>query len=184
MQELQAARHPVMKSDIRYAGFWRRVLAYLVDATVLAGVGGILFGAVYAFAPDSLDSLSSLTNFLLVTAVIGWAYSALLESSPAQGTLGKLAIGLYVSDIHGDPITFLRASIRYLLKVFSSLFCFLGWVMPAFTPKKQALHDLLAGTLVLRRSHYLVFGTEAPTEPGEHWDGTSWVASIPPLERS
>ena len=105
MQELQAARHPVMKSDIRYAGFWRRVLAYLVDATVLAGVGGILFGAVYAFAPDSLDSLSSLTNFLLVTAVIGWAYSALLESSPAQGTLGKLAIGLYVSDIHGDPIT-------------------------------------------------------------------------------
>ena len=76
------------------------------------------------------------------------------------------------------------AAIRYSLKVFSSLFCFLGWVMPAFTPRKQALHDLLAGTLVLRRSHYLVFGTEAPTEPGEHWDGTSWVASIPPLERS
>jgi len=49
---------------------------------------------------------------------------------------------------------------------------------------EQALHDLLAGTLVLRRVNYFVIGPQAPTEPGDHWDGTRWVASVPPLEKS
>ena len=102
----------------------------------------------------------------------------------AQGTLGKISLSLRVTDTHGDPITFRRATFRHLFKILSTLFVFVGWLMAAFTPRKQALHDLLAGTLVLREVRYLVIGPEAPSEPGEHWDGAHWVASAPPLEKS
>jgi uncharacterized RDD family membrane protein YckC len=172
---------PVMKTEVDYAGFWRRVAAYLIDVTLLFGVNLAIYMGARIFAGDDVQVL---TNVAGVCAAIGWAYYVVLESSPARATLGKMALGLYVADLHGDPITFLRAVARNFLKVFSTLVCFVGWLMPAFTPRKQALHDLMAGTLVLRTRNYLVFGREAPTEPGEHWDGKNWVASIPPMEKS
>ncbi len=54
----------------------------------------------------------------------------------------------------------------------------IGWLMAAFTPRKQALHDLLAGTLVLRKINLIVVGEEPPAEPGDYWDGSRWVASV------
>jgi len=170
-----------MKTEVAFAGFWLRVVAYLIDTTLLFGVDFAIYMGAQVVARDNVDALA---NVAPVCAALSWAYYAVLESSPARGTLGKLALGLYVADTHGDPITFWRAIARNLLKTLSTLVCFVGWVMPAFTPRKQALHDLLAGTLILRRKNYFVFGREAPTEPGEHWDGTHWVASIPPLEKS
>jgi uncharacterized RDD family membrane protein YckC len=172
---------PTMKVAIGYAGFWRRVLAYLLDTTLLLGVFFSIFTAVNVLAPQDFNVLA---NVAPVCGALGWAYYAILESSPARGTLGKLALGLYVADTHGDPIGFWRAVVRNALKYLSSLLLFIGWLMAAFTPRKQALHDLLAGTLVLRKSNYFVIGMEAPEEPGEHWDGAHWVASVPPLERS
>ena len=170
-----------LKRDIAYAGFWRRALAYVIDAFLLSGVGAITAALVVALAPDDREALF---NVPVVTVAIGWAYFVLFETSPAQGTLGKIALELYVTDLHGDPISYPRAVFRYLFKSFSSLLCFVGWPMAAFTPRKQALHDLLAGTLVLRRVTYLVIGDEPPAEPGEHWDGSRWVASVTPMERT
>jgi uncharacterized RDD family membrane protein YckC len=179
MQQSTHAHRPVTRTEIAYAGFWRRCLAYLIDGVVLGAVGGGLGAGVLLFDPGDYKALF---NAVLVLMALGWAYSALLESSPARGTLGKIALELFVGDAHGDPITFWRASVRYWLKSLSSLFLMLGWLMAAFTPRKQALHDLLAGTLVLRRVKLLVIGQEPPTEPGEYWDGTRWVATItPPL---
>ena len=177
----QVAAIPAMSNNILFAGFWRRALAYLIDTVLLVGIELILFSSVYVLAPGNLDALG---NVAPVCAAIGWAYFALFESSPARGTPGKLAVGLYVADLRGDPITFWRASLRNAFKIVSSLVCFAGWAMAAFSPRKQALHDALAGTLVLRKAHYFVIGPAAPTEPGDHWDGTHWVASVPPLERS
>lgn len=170
-----------VKRDIVYAGFWRRALAYVIDAALLAGVGAIIGGLTMALAPSNTQVL---LNVGPVTFAIGWAYFVLFETSPAQGTLGKLALDLYVSDLHGDPISYPRAVFRYLFKSLSTLLLFAGWAMAAFTPRKQALHDLLAGTLVLRRVTYLVIGEEPPVEPGEHWDGTRWIATVTPMERS
>jgi uncharacterized RDD family membrane protein YckC len=176
------AAAPGLKTEIVFAGFWRRVLAYLIDATVLFGIYATINISVRVIAPDNVDAL---TNIGAVCIGVGWAYYALMESSPARGTLGKLALNLYVGDLHGDPITYRRAIWRNLLKTLSTLLLGGGWIMAAFTPRKQALHDLLAGTLVLRRVNYLVVGPEVPTEPGDHWDGTRWVASVPPsLERT
>jgi uncharacterized RDD family membrane protein YckC len=181
MTHAPVAYTPVAKSDIAYAGFWRRLLAYVIDSVFLFGVQLILATGVLLVAPGDLRSM---LNVAPVSAAIGWAYFALFESSPARGTLGKKALSLYVGDLHGDPITFRRAVLRNALKIISWLLLGFGFVFAAFSPRKQALHDLLAGTLVLREVRYFVIGPEAPTEPGDHWDGGRWVASVPPLEKS
>ena len=184
MPALATVPKPVVKTDILYAGFWRRLLAYLIDGVVLGAVGLIVGLIAVTVAPSDSMFLTGV-NAGRITAAIAWAYFAVLESSPARGTLGKFALELYVSDVHGDPISFWRASFRYWFKYLSWLIVGMGWLMAAFTPRKQALHDMLAGTLVLRRVHYHVLGPEMPTEPGDYWDGKHWVASVaPPVERS
>jgi uncharacterized RDD family membrane protein YckC len=170
-----------LKTEIVLAGFWRRLVAYVIDSVLLGAIGALLASAVIALTHSDFQTLA---NVGPVTAAIAWAYCAVMESSPAQATLGKLALNLYVTDTHGDPITFRRAAIRHILKTLSTVVLFMGWVMAAFTPRKQALHDVLAGTLVLRKVHYVVIGPEPPAEPGDHWDGAGWVASVPPLEIS
>ena len=171
----------VMKSAMAYAGFWRRFAAYLIDAALLGGIGMVLASSISVLQPDNFQALA---NVAPVSGALWWAYFAILESSPAQGTLGKIALGLQVTDLHGDPISFGRAVVRNALKYLSSLLLFIGWLMAAFTPRKQGLHDLIAGTLVLRKVHFLVEGPEALTEPGDHWDGSHWVASVPPQEKA
>ena len=169
------------RTEIAYAGFWRRVLAYLIDGLILSAVMAIVvFVAVSLSDGSPRGVIQAALNAVLITDVMGWAYFAILESSPARGTVGKIALSLFVGDTHGDPITFVRASVRYWLKALSSAVLMIGWLMPAFTPRKQALHDMLAGTLVLRRVDVLVIGQESPTDPGEYWDGTRWVANIAP----
>ena len=185
----QLAYQPVARTDVAFAGFWRRLLAYAIDLIFLFGVELGLAAAVYVITPTTLSaiqggSLQTIAEVGPVMSAITWAYYGIFESSPARGTLGKMALGLYVGDIHGDPISFRRAVWRNGLKTLSWLTLGGGFVLAGFTPRKQGLQDLLAGTLVLRKVHYFVTTPEAPTEPGEHWDGTRWVASVPPLERT
>lgn len=184
---VMAAR--VTKTEILYAGFWRRLLAFLIDYVLMLGVELGLLAGVYLFTPDTIQAIGSdrvhaLAEVGPVVSAISWAYYGILESSPARGTLGKLALGLYVGDMHGDPISFRRAVYRNWLKLFSWLTLGAGFVLSGITPRKQALHDMVGGTLVLRKKNYLVFGPQPPTEPGDHWDGTRWIASVPPMEKS
>lgn len=81
----------------------------------------------------------------------GWIYEAGLESSSKQATLGKMALGLRVTDKYGRRITFARASGRYFSKLLSRILM-IGYIMAGFTARKQALHDMIAGTLVVRTS--------------------------------
>jgi len=60
-------------------------------------------------------------------------------------------VGLIVTDLKGQRITFARASGRFLGRLLSQIPLFLGYVLAGFTAKKQALHDLLASTLVLKK---------------------------------
>ena len=90
---------------------------------------------------------------LLYPAVwgVGWLYWAGLESSGLQATLGKRVVGLMVTDMAGQRISFGRATGRYFGKILSAMLFYVGFLMAAFTDKKQALHDMLAGTLVVLR---------------------------------
>jgi uncharacterized RDD family membrane protein YckC len=167
-QSVEALRSPMI--TVAYAGFWLRFAAYLLDLLLLSAVQGVVAVGVFMMAHD----LQTLANLSPVAAAISWAYFALFESSPMRGTIGKYTLGLYVADKHGDPITFWRASARYWLKILSSLTLMVGWLMAAFTPRKQALHDILAGTLVLRHAEVLV-PAGAASNLDDYWDGSRWL---------
>jgi len=160
-----------------FAGFWRRLLAYLLDSLLLFGVQLSIAAGVILLAPHDARAIA---NLAAVFAALTWAYFALMESSPLSATVGKLALGLYVTDSRGDPITFARASARYWLKIVSTLILMLGWFMAAFTPQKQALHDVIAGTLVLRRVSATSSRPPPANEPpSEYWDGSRWATPGP-----
>jgi len=87
--------------------------------------------------------------FSIISTVAQWLYFALMEASSNQGTLGKMAMGIKVTDTMGYPITFGRATGRYFGKILSGAILMIGYIMAAFTERKQALHDMMAGTLVV-----------------------------------
>jgi len=84
------------------------------------------------------------------SALVSWIYEAALESSSYQATLGKMALGLKVTDLAGNRISFARATGRHFAKYVSGMIFFIGYIMAGFTERKQALHDMIAGTLVRR----------------------------------
>ncbi len=141
-----------------YAGFWMRFLAYLVDSLLLGVIFvplGFALGIVMAANADSGDAASTALiqvvnmGVNVVSIVAGWLYQSLLESSSWQGTVGKKLLGLRVTDMNGNRIGFGKATGRYFGKILSGMICFVGFIMVAFTEKKQGLHDMLAGTLVV-----------------------------------
>jgi uncharacterized RDD family membrane protein YckC len=152
-----AARAPAT-----YAGFWLRFVAIIIDGIVLGVVLGIPFAVVMTAMGVSFIGVSRpeemagpfIGVFALFEIIIfagQWLYYALMESSSWQATLGKKALGLYVTDMNGQRITFGRATGRYFGKLVSGLTLLIGYLMAGFTEKKQALHDMMAGCLVLRK---------------------------------
>lgn len=138
-----------------HAGFWIRVLAYIIDTFILmvaSGVLGAMFGISMLGSGNDLSDPTGGANLLmnLVSIIIGVAYFAGMESSTWQATLGKKALGLVVTDVSGNRITFMRGVGRYFAKILSAIILFIGFIMVAFTERKQGLHDILAGTLVLK----------------------------------
>ena len=155
---------------VEYAGFWLRFLAFLIDNVVmgiafvliliplifLTGLGGFI-GTIH---PD--EDFNDVGIFMLigliflaatVSLVFAWLYHALMESSEWQATVGKKVLGLVVTDMAGQRVSFWRATARHFAKIITNMVpAFIGYIMAGFTEKKQALHDMLAGCLVLRRN--------------------------------
>lgn len=136
-----------------YAGFWLRFVAACIDSliTMLASfIIGVMFGPMMEVGdindPGGMGGLGDLWGIML-----GWLYFAGMESSTAQGTLGKMALGIIVTDLDGHPVSFGRATGRYFGKIISTLMLFIGFIMVGFTARKQGLHDMMAGCLVLRK---------------------------------
>jgi len=132
-----------------YAGFWKRAVASFIDGIIFCPVtffcAGIQSGTI-------CPTITGDHRFLLIqviSIVTGWLYCALFESSSKQATLGKMAVGIKVTDMNGNRISFGRASGRHFAKFLSSLIGGIGWIMAAFTQKKQGLHDIVAKCLVV-----------------------------------
>jgi uncharacterized RDD family membrane protein YckC len=153
-----AAGFSLPRAQPAYGGFWLRAAAYLIDTSILSlslAVVGSFRPSAFIIFPDatSLTALPHLTPIAVgLTIPIVWLYYALCEASSWQATPGKRVLGLYVADLHGRPITFMRATIRHFAKIISSLTFLVGYILAGFTEKKQALHDMIASCLVLRRS--------------------------------
>ncbi len=137
---------PVFPEPSRYAGFWIRLVAYIIDALIL---GAITFPATQVLAAMGIGDHS--TNIMSIA--ISWMYFAVFESSNWMGSPGKKALGLIVTDEQGRRITVGRATRRYFAKILSVLLLGLGMVMIAFTTRKQGLHDKMFHTLVMRTSN-------------------------------
>jgi uncharacterized RDD family membrane protein YckC len=151
-----------------YGGFWIRLLAYFIDHIVLSVVAAplalilvmpnmarIIHEAERSGngepSPELIISIITSFSLYLCLALIGqWLYEALLTSSSWQGTIGKKLLRLKVTDEAGNRIGFGRATGRFFAKWLSSLMLYIGFFMIGFTDRKRGLHDMLAGTLVMK----------------------------------
>ncbi len=156
----------------RYASFWARLVAYLIDGLLmglmvlvifvpLAGLTGMTarLGDLHDIDTHGQPSpaviaaiISIVLMFVLASILVSWLYEAYFMSSNWQATLGKRAMSIYVTDVNGQPISFLHATGRHFAKIVSGLVPLaLGFIMAGFTERRQALHDMIASTLVLQR---------------------------------
>lgn len=160
----------VVSRGFTYAGFWLRLVAALIDG-VITGIAQMVLIVPLFFLTGFAASFEGLARnsgrpdpaviggiiamilvFAAVSILVQWLYHAYLESGEKQGTWGKQALGLYVTDLMGNHISFGRASGRFFAKIITGMIPLgIGYIMAGFTERKQALHDMIASCLVLRR---------------------------------
>ena len=133
----------------QYGGFWMRVVAAIVDGFVLSAamalVGGLTGLDFFSTDPEQFDWTVN-----IIELAVGWLYEAGMTSSARGATLGKMAVGLRIVTEQGKRLTFLRATGRYFAKIISAIILGIGFLMVAFTDRKRGLHDMIAGTLVIK----------------------------------
>jgi uncharacterized RDD family membrane protein YckC len=159
-----------VSAPLPYAGFWIRFVALLIDGLIL----GIPFMFVVIVAMFFWGGFGLMMHrnpvdprvaaaflgplilgyffAMLIFLALEWLYFAGMESSERQATFGKAAMSLRVTDLDGRRLSFAHATGRFFAKIVSGLIPFaIGYIMAGFTAKKQALHDIIAGTLILRK---------------------------------
>ena len=147
----EASRQATVTSLVRYGGFWRRFAAVILDSIILwfpAATVRVMIG-VDPFDNFDFQSTSSWTG-MLIEYVIGWIYAALLIASPLRATLGLQVMDLEVTDTHGRPVSFARATWRYWAQFLSLFTLGIGYLIQLATPRRQTLHDLVSATVVVR----------------------------------
>ena len=122
---------------------------------------GITFFASEGFNFDMMDeeeiigmiiaAFSAFTTVVFLSYVLQVLYFTIMEASKYQATLGKMALGLTVTDMDGKPLDFVKAFLRNFAKIISGLLFMIGYIMAGLTDKKQALHDMIAGALVVKK---------------------------------
>lgn len=160
----------VTSRGFTYAGFWLRVAAAIIDGVIMSVVLGVLLVPLFLLTglhaqigllnqrhsrPDPaifIGLIGMILVFSGVSVLLQWLYHAYLESGERQGTWGKQIMGVYVTDLMGKPISFGRASGRFFAKIVTGMIPLgIGYIMAGFTERRQALHDMIASCLVLRR---------------------------------
>lgn len=158
--------------NTNYAGFWLRFVAVIIDGIIISILQSVVIMPIFAmlgfgFATASgfdFNSMSEEDMIGMIAALVATAsaamtvsfviqtfYFTLMESSKYQATVGKMALGLKVTDTNGEKLDFTKALLRQLGKIISGLVMMIGYIMAGVTEKKQALHDMIAGALVVRK---------------------------------
>ena len=143
---------------IDFAGFWKRFAASVIDMFILS-IGNFFIGFIFGIPYDVLTGKVEFASFAkdyILSFILGlllvWIYQAVMESSIKQATLGKMALGIVVTDLSGKRISFSKASGRFFGNIISALILGIGFFMVAFTSKKQGLHDIMSGCMVLNKT--------------------------------
>ena len=176
-----------------YASIGARFAASLIDGIILCVPIGIIYAilvglfafriAAHASKPqvyseealfgDIFGMILGIGLLAVFSMIVSWAYFALMESSTGQGTIGKRILGIAVTDLQGNRISLGRATIRFIVKGCLSGIMLIGYIVAFFTDKKQALHDIMAGTLVLNKSMHMPVANYPPVN-------TPYPAYTPP----
>ena len=136
---LQPAVTPSPATGVaRYAAFWERFVAQVIDVVILSVATGTVFTATFGAG-------------MAIGFFAPWLYEAFMTSSEWQATVGKRVMSIVVTDLNGNRMSFARATGRHFAKYISVFLLGIGFVIAAFTAKKQALHDMIAETLVMKR---------------------------------
>jgi len=158
-------------TSITYASFGARFVALLIDSVivgcinfiVVAPIMGVLGLGVASQVQDGqpiseeqavgmiAGLVAGIFSAMLAVWIISLLYFAIMESSKAQASVGKMAMGIKVTDLDGNRVSFGKAFLRSIGKVLSQMIMYIGYLMAAFTEKKQGLHDIIAGTLVVKK---------------------------------
>jgi len=142
----------VSGQDVVYAGFWKRYAAYFIDYILLTVVTlplSMIINVMGVSSGSEGMQVALTLVVMLLSMVISIGYYAGFHASRGGATLGKMAVGIKVVRGNGERISFLRAFCRYLATIVSSLILMIGFIMAAFTERKQALHDMMCDTLVV-----------------------------------
>lgn len=155
-----AASAGLHAAEVVYAGFWKRVAAYLIDyviltvfAMIVGAIVGLGIGGATGFAGGSATTagVASQLAGALLGFCIGLVYYGWFHASSGGATPGKMAIGIKVVRSNGERISLGRSIGRYFATILSGLILVIGYLMAAFTERKQALHDMICDTVVVDR---------------------------------
>lgn len=146
---------------LEYAGFWRRFWAFCLDSIVVAllMIPIRMIVAVPVISNAFNEDMTPESIFSMMAAgaagaffgvLLQWIYFAFMESSAKQGTLGKIALGIQVAGLDGRRVSFARATGRYFARMITALTLGIGYLIQPFTARRQTLHDMISGTVVVR----------------------------------
>jgi uncharacterized RDD family membrane protein YckC len=133
-----------------FGSFDQRLLASALDWFLVSGVCIIPAFMIAVFADNKLIRISLAFGLLVIIPVVNFIYHVIMESSPKQGTYGKQLLHIKVCDMEGRPISLSHAAGRNSAKILSVLTLFVGYLFSFFNKQQQCLHDMIAGTLVMK----------------------------------
>lgn len=161
-------RSTVVRRSPAFASLELRFAAFLIDTTLFLFVQSLIayfilgypfsgysaqgfFNSKFLILPSDPEFLNKVFNTYLYSLLINWLYFAGMETSPKQGTIGKLAMGIKVTSLDGHRINFLQATVRYFCRYLSAALFFGGFFIAFFNPRHQTLQDIVAGCTVRMR---------------------------------
>jgi uncharacterized RDD family membrane protein YckC len=147
-EEIDSQLRPAQLWPVRYAGFWMRFWAFLLDLIVVGSIERILVNPLFRLLDISLTAENMFAPVSIASAVVFYSYFVLMTRYFNQ-TLGKMVFGLKVVDLNQQKLTWGTVLFREWIGRFISATIVVGYVIVAFLPKKQGLHDLFTDTTVV-----------------------------------
>lgn len=145
-QEISISKLPVY--PIRFAGFWMRFWAYLLDLIVVGSIERLLIKPIFRLLDIPLTEFNMFAPISIASALIFYLYFVMMTKYFNQ-TLGKMVFGIKVVDLKGNPLSWGTILFREWIGRFISATVLVGYIIVAFLPKKQGLHDLFTDTSVI-----------------------------------
>jgi len=143
-------------NDCIYAGFWKRLIAFIIDLVIMmfGSIGFSILTGYWFMLSNTVPSDNYIfykVLFIFSFIFFPWVYMVSFETSKYKATVGKLLVGIEVTDVAGNRITILKATGRHFAKIITILTFGLGFLVICITDTRQSIHDILSNTLVLNK---------------------------------